>query len=99
MKRDNKQTSIGKGREWGFCTCVDLQEWALLFVDGDLPDEPRRQLLIHIQVCNNCARLVRSLKRTVHLCHLEPGPEVPEKTHQKLWQVIREVTAIKKSRR
>lgn len=83
----------------GSCDCVELQEWALLFVEGELPDESRCQLLVHIQTCTACARLVRTLKKTVHLCRLEPGTVVPEKTHRQLWQTIRQLTTARKSRR
>lgn len=73
------------------CDCTELETLALLFVDGELEDEPRQRLLIHIQTCHRCARLVRSLKRTVHYCHLETDPEVPETAHRQLWQRLREI--------
>jgi anti-sigma factor RsiW len=73
------------------CDCAALEEWAVLFVDGELKPEQRRELLIHIQSCYHCAHLVRSLKRTVHFCHLETGWEVPEQAHRRLWERLERV--------
>lgn len=78
--------------------CAEFEEWVMRFVDGELESEQRRQLLIHIQSCYNCARLVRSLKRTVHFCQLEPGWEVPEPTHRRLWERLKEILSRKGSK-
>ncbi|MGQ9707485.1 MAG: anti-sigma factor family protein [bacterium] len=69
--------------------CAELKEWAALYVEGEISEENRQQLLIHIQTCSNCAHLVRSLKRTVHYCQIEPGRDVPQDAHQRLWQSLR----------
>ncbi|MCX7732339.1 MAG: zf-HC2 domain-containing protein [candidate division WOR-3 bacterium] len=95
-RRKRDKTKIEEG-----CDCTELETLAVQFVDGELEDEQRQRLLIHIQTCYRCARLVRSLKRTVHYCHLETGPEVPETAHRQLWQRLQEVlksTKQKKSR-
>ncbi len=91
-KREKSKAELG-------CDCTELETLALLFVDGELEDEQRQQLLIHIQTCYRCARLVRSLKRTVHYCHLETGPEVPETAHRQLWQRLREMLKSPKPRK
>lgn len=73
------------------CDCLELEELAVRFVDGELEAEQRQRLLVHIQSCRHCARLVRSLKRTVHFCHLETDPEVPENAHRQLWQRLEQL--------
>ncbi|MGB9742937.1 MAG: anti-sigma factor family protein [candidate division WOR-3 bacterium] len=81
------------------CDCVELRELALLFVDGELEPEARRRVLIHIQECRNCARLVRSLKRTVHFCHLETDWVVPEQAHRRLWERLEMIVSKQGFRR
>lgn len=71
------------------CDCAELEEWAVLYVDGEVSGEIRERLLIHIQTCSNCAQLVRSLQRTVHYCQIECGWDVPQKAHERLWQTLR----------
>ncbi len=76
-------------RKKATCDCVELEEWAVLYVEGEVSEEIRQRLLIHIQSCAHCAHLVRSLKRTVHYCRIECGRDVPQQAHERLWQTIR----------
>ncbi len=73
-----------------FCTdCQELVEWVAEYLEGEMDSEARRQLLVHIQGCRTCAEMLRSMKRLVHYCHLEPNCEVPPAVHQELWISIR----------
>lgn len=69
--------------------CRELADWAAEFVDGEMSPEARRELLLHIQSCRECAELLRSMKRLVHYCTLVPNCEVPQSVHQQLWFSIR----------
>lgn len=73
------------------CDCAELKEWVALYIEGEASGEIRQQLLIHIQSCLLCAKMVRSLKRVVHYCQIEPGWDVPQKAHERLWQALREL--------
>jgi len=84
-------------KEAGICECLEIQEWAVRFVEGDLGEKERQELLIHIQSCYQCARLVRSLKRTVHLCQLIPNYDVPEHTHHRLWENLKKAIGKEKN--
>ncbi len=84
MGKKGKKKAAGGG--WG---CAELSEWVCFYVEGEVSAEVRQQILLHIQTCRSCARLVRSLKRTVHYCQIEPGCEVPETAHHRLWQMLR----------
>jgi hypothetical protein len=71
--------------------CVECQELQTLiaeYIEGEAGREECAQLMIHITTCRECATLVRSLKRVVHYCRLEPGCDVPTAVHEQLWQFI-----------
>lgn len=76
------------------CTeCVELMDLISDYLEGDLTRERREELMAHIHSCDDCARLVWSLKRVVRCCHEETRTEVPTVVHQRLWRVIvREIT-------
>jgi hypothetical protein len=72
------------------CTeCVELLEMMAQFIDGEADEELRRDLILHAQSCRDCARLLRSLQRLVHYCHLEPNCEMPVTVRRELWVTIR----------
>ncbi len=70
--------------------CVQISQWVAFYIEGEAAPEIRQQLLIHIQSCAACARLVRSLKRLVDYCSIEPGWDVPERAHKLLWEALRQ---------
>ncbi|MEO0069737.1 MAG: zf-HC2 domain-containing protein [candidate division WOR-3 bacterium] len=76
------------------CECAELKEWIALYIEGEASGEIRQQLLLHIQSCGMCARFVRSLKRVVHYCQIEPGWDVPQRAHERLWQAIEELEEL-----
>jgi anti-sigma factor RsiW len=73
-----------------FCPdCQELVEWLAQYIEGEMAAEAQRQLLLHIQTCHACAEMLRSMKRTVHYCHLQPSCEIPQTVHEELWVCIR----------
>jgi hypothetical protein len=48
-----------------------------------------RKVLLHAQSCTECATLLRSLKRLVHYCSLEPTCDMPTTVRRELWVTIR----------
>lgn len=76
--------------------CSELTKWVALYVEGEVPAVIKQHLLLHIQTCRSCSRLVRSLQRTVNYCHLETDCEIPARVHEKLWDVLRKHLKPKK---
>jgi hypothetical protein len=82
MKKSKKQT--------GEChDCVEAKELIARYLSGDEDEELARQVLLHAQSCTECATLLRSLKRLVHYCSLEPTCEMPVTVRRELWVTIR----------
>jgi len=54
--------------------CRDLAARLSELVDGELPDELRREIEAHIGDCADCERFVESLRRVRELGHVLPGP-------------------------
>jgi hypothetical protein len=69
--------------------CGEAKELIARYVGGDEDDELARKLLLHAQSCTECATLLRSLKRLVHYCSLEPTCEMPVEVRRELWVSIR----------
>ena len=82
MKKRKKQT--GECRD-----CGEAKELIARFVGGDEDDELARKVLLHAQSCSECATLLRSLKRLVHYCSLEPTCDMPVTVRRELWVTIR----------
>ena len=82
MKKRKKQT--------GEChDCGEVEGLIARYVGGDEDEELARQVLLHAQTCPECAGLLRSLKRLVHYCSLEPTCEMPVTVRRELWVTIR----------
>jgi hypothetical protein len=82
MKKSRKQT--------GEChDCGEAKELIARYVGGDEDEELARKVLLHAQSCSECGRLLRSLKRLVHYCSLEPTCEMPVAVRKELWVSIR----------
>lgn len=82
MKKRKKQT--------GEChDCGEVKELIARYVGGEEDQELARQVLLHAQTCAECATLLRSLKRLVHYCSLEPNCEMPVAVRRELWVTIR----------
>jgi hypothetical protein len=82
MKKRKKQT--GECRD-----CTEAKELIARYVSGDEDEELARKVLLHAQTCTECATLLRSLKRLVHYCSLEPTCEMPVTVRRELWVSIR----------
>ena len=70
--------------------CVELLQMMAQFVEGEADEELRRDLLVHAQSCGDCARILRTLQRLVHYCHIEPNCEMPASVRHELWVTIRQ---------
>jgi hypothetical protein len=70
--------------------CQELLETISEFLEGELTEELRRDLLVHAQSCSRCAALLHSLRRLVGYCRIEPGQDMPDYVRQQLWITIRQ---------
>jgi hypothetical protein len=82
MKKRKKRT--GECRD-----CTEAKDQIARYVGGDEDEELARKVLLHAQTCSDCAILLRSLKRLVHYCSLEPTCEMPVTVRRELWVSIR----------
>jgi hypothetical protein len=82
MKKRKKQT--GECRD-----CTEAKKLIARYVGGDEDEELARKVLLHAQTCAECATLLRSLKRLVHYCSLEPNCDMPVAVRRELWVTIR----------
>jgi len=57
--------------------CTKGHELIAEHLGGEADREPTRELLLHAQVCKNCARLLRSLRPLVLFCLGESDSETP----------------------
>jgi hypothetical protein len=91
MKKRKKQT--GECRD-----CIEAKELIAKYVGGDEDEELARKVLLHAQTCGECATLLRSLKRLVHYCSLEPTCEMPVTVRRELWVTIQREIHIRHSK-
>lgn len=82
MKKRKKQT--GECRD-----CTEAKELIARYVGGDEDEKLARKVLLHAQTCTECATLLRSLKRLVHYCSIEPNCDMPVTVRRELWVTIR----------
>jgi anti-sigma factor RsiW len=69
--------------------CAEVEKLIAEYMDGEADAELASALLLHAQSCAHCAALLRSLKRLVHYCSLEPNCEMPVAVRKELWVTIR----------
>jgi len=82
MKKRKKQT--------GEChDCDEARELIARYMGGDEDEDLAREMLLHAQTCADCATLLRSLRRLVDYCRLEPNCEMPVTVRRELWVTIR----------
>jgi hypothetical protein len=71
------------------CTeCTELMELLAEHLEGETSLEMRRELMEHVQSCDQCARLLWSLRRVIGYCRTETRYEVPGEVHREFWQVL-----------
>jgi len=58
-------------------TCRELFERLSEYVDGELPEELRRQICDHMRNCDPCVAFANTLKTTAGLCHRLPAQSLP----------------------
>jgi anti-sigma factor RsiW len=71
------------------------------YLDGELPPEAAKELESHLCACPPCVEFVRSLRRTVDLCHgfdpgLGPAP-LPAEVRERLLAACRGMLAARRT--
>jgi len=75
--------------------CADVFARLSEFLDGDLPEEVRAHMKLHIEECAPCVEFVESLRKSVELCkssvkpEAQPGP-LPDDCREALLRSYRE---------
>lgn len=85
MKRTTAHTKIHVHT----LSCGKVYEHLCENMDAKLDSASCRRIKAHIKGCTNCAALLDSLKKTVFLYKKYPAPELPSRSRQKLFAVIK----------
>jgi anti-sigma factor RsiW len=72
-----------------FQECDELLGVLSEYLEGELTEELRREVILHAQTCIHCAQLLNTLRRLVAYCQTEPTCEMPTQVRRELWLAIR----------
>ncbi len=70
--------------------CQELFARLSEFLDGELTEEICQEIQAHMEGCEPCQALSRTLQRTVELCRQLPSRPLPEETRRALWALLHE---------
>lgn len=70
--------------------CRKLADRLSEYLDGELPEDLRREVESHFRDCVTCEKFLVSLGRTRELAHLLPRLELPPDVIRKLTESARE---------
>lgn len=69
-------------------TCRQVMRYVSLFLDRDLDEALTRELLAHLEKCEDCRLVVDTTRKTIELyCNSEPLP-LPTDVRQRLNQAL-----------
>jgi anti-sigma factor RsiW len=71
-------------------TCRELVELLIDYLDGDLPEDRRRRLEMHLQMCPPCLVYLETYKATIRLTKRLPCTPPPPELLERLKEVLRE---------
>ena len=57
--------------------CIGLAERISEYLDGELPEDLRREVATHVEDCADCVRFIESLRRVKMLGSLLPPQQLP----------------------
>ena len=58
------------------------------YLDGEASDEICAEIERHMDGCEDCQVVIDTLRKTVHLYHDLPQPELPEDARQRLYRAL-----------
>jgi anti-sigma factor RsiW len=65
-------------------TCRDLVELLIDYLDGDLPEERRRRIELHLQMCPPCLVYLETYQATIRLTKRLPCAPPPPQLLERL---------------
>ncbi len=68
--------------------CDNYQDQISLYIDGQLSDIETKELLTHIEVCDNCKKVLQELKSLVNELNNLEELDLPEGLHNKIMEDI-----------
>ncbi len=68
--------------------CRELLARLSEFLDGELTEEICREIQAHMEGCEPCQTLSRTLKRTIELCRQLPSKPLPEPMRRELLALL-----------
>ena len=80
------------------CTeCRELAELLVDYLDGEETVEVRARIMVHLETCEECARLLWRVRQVVSYCRLETDCDMPGVVHRRLWEVLSREIRISRS--
>jgi anti-sigma factor RsiW len=71
-------------------TCRELVELLIDYLEGDLPEERRRHLELHLQMCPPCLVYLETYQATIRLTKRLPCAPPPPELLERLKAALRE---------
>jgi anti-sigma factor RsiW len=68
--------------------CHELLDGLSDFIDGQASADLCAQIQRHMAGCKKCRVVVDTLRKTINFYRLLPGPEMSDKTRERLYKVI-----------
>ncbi len=68
--------------------CSELLELLVDFIDGEETIEVRQKIMVHLETCDKCSRLLWSMRRVVAYCQAESNCDMPVQVRQRLWEAL-----------
>jgi len=68
--------------------CRELLARLSEFLDGELKEEICREIQAHMEGCEPCQALSRTLKQTIELCRQLPSKPLPEPVKRSLLDLL-----------
>lgn len=68
--------------------CRDVAELLIDFVSGELADEHRAHVELHLQCCPPCVTFIETYRLTIQLTRRLPCQQLPPELAQRLWAAL-----------
>lgn len=72
-------------------TCKKFSFYISQYIDNEVTQEIREELEKHIEYCPVCQKTHRAFSRLITFCNYCCQKEVPEDTHNNLWNALQNV--------
>lgn len=75
-------------------TCKRFTLYISQYIDNEVTQEIRQEIKEHIEYCPICKQTHHAFSRLITFCNYCCQKEVPQETHNNLWDALQEVISI-----